>query len=265
MGVQADVAFGGLRPVASCPRKLSMKNTRYCVLACGFVIGFGSLNGALVIESRQTLLQVSTQFGYVGSVNSATSSVDYHGLASDLQSQLSGSDSGSGALGDTSWVATYEYRLDQSIEYVSGGIAASGSVSAFAFAGDQGVASVDAMTGNRLELGISLARTEAYRFSGIIQDLTSISFERSLGGGLWAPVVEPGTGAFDYTLELQAGQYRMSGTGGGYHSSSQGEGSSWSFQLVAVPEPPAVAVVTASLLLSVIVSRRLLPRSKRCD
>jgi len=162
-------------------------------------MGLGPLNAALLVESRQTLLQVSTQFGYAGNVSSATSSAVYHSLVEDLQTQLSGNDSGSGALGDTSWVATYEFQLDQSLEYVSGGIAASGSVSAFAFAGDQGIASVDALSGNQLELGFSLAAAEAYRFSGNIQDFTSITFERSLGGGLWTP----GGGARDRRLRLR--------------------------------------------------------------
>lgn len=220
------------------------------------------LNAALLVESRHTLLQATTQFGYLGNVTTDTDSVNYQSLVSNLQSQLADSDSGSGSLGDTSWAASYEFRLEQSVEFVSGGIAASGSVSAYAFAGDQGVASVDATSGNQLELVFSLDAKEAYRFSGIVQDLTTITFERSLGGGLWTPVVEPGIGVFDYALDLQAGQYRLSGIGGSYHDSSQGSGSSWSFQLAAIPEPASVATATASLLLAAAAGRRLRRRNQ---
>jgi len=239
-----------------------MNSPRRLILASGLLLGLNSLNGALLVESRHTLLQASTQFGYLGSVTLNTDSADYQSLVSDLQPQLSGSDSGSGSLGDTSWAANYEYRLEQSLEFLSAGIAASGSVSVFAFAGDQGVASVDATSGNQLHLVFSLDTAEACRFSGIIQDFTGITFERSLGAGSWTPVVEPGTGLFDYTLELQAGQYRLTGIGGGYHDASQGQGSSWSFQLVAVPEPASAAVTASSLLLGFAAWWRLRPKHR---
>jgi len=74
-------------------------------------------------------------------------------------------------------------------------------------------------------------------------------------------VVEPGTGAFGYDLKLEAGQYRLSAIGGGYHDSSQGSGSSWSFQLVAIPEPTSTVLVTSWLLLGAVGGRRLLRRT----
>lgn len=249
------------RPRCSDPALCMRKLFFWGVLAAGYGMSTASLNAGLFVESRETLLQASTQFGYIGSVNTAIASASYHSPTSDLQSQLIGNDSGDGPLGDTSWVANYEYRLDQTIEYLAGGIAANGSVGAFAFAGDQGVASVDAMSGNRLELGFSLDAAETYQFSGMVQELTTISFERSLGSGLWTPVVEPGIGAFNHTLALEAGQYRLTAIGGGYHNSSQGEGSSWSFQLVAVPEPGSMVALTSALLLCGVVGRSYLRRS----
>jgi hypothetical protein len=236
------------------------------MLPVSLAMGLGSLNAALIMDSRRTELQATTQFGYVGSVNLGTATLDRTSLTLDLQTRLAGSDRGEGSVGDTSWVATYEFSLDQSIEFLpAGGFTASGSVSLFAFAGDQGVAGVDATSGNRLELGFTVTAPEAYRFSGITMDLTSVVLERSVGVGFWAPVAEPGVGTFDYALDLSPGQYRLSAIGGGYHNSSQGESSAWTVQLTTVPEPPSMVVVGSTLILGAVLWRRRFPGSGRTE
>ncbi len=217
--------------------------------------GWAPLDAAVVVDSRRTELQASTQFGFLGGINSTAPKVEFTRLTSDLQTELRGSDSGSGALGDSSWVANYEFAVEQTLEYLpAGGFSSSGSVLVFAFAADQGVASAEA--GNLLELGFTVSNPENYQFTGVTTDLAKIVLERSAGAGLWTAIAEPGTGIFEYQFDLAPGQYRFSAVSGGYHNSSQGEGSAWSVQLAAVPEPAATAVAVGTVLAGMGLMRR---------
>ncbi|MEF8701452.1 MAG: PEP-CTERM sorting domain-containing protein [Candidatus Accumulibacter sp. UW20] len=242
---------------------------------------------------------------------------------SDLQPQLAGSDSGSGVVGDSSWIANYQYQLDQSIDCLpAGGFSASASTTLFAFAADQGVASVDAQSGNRLELTFHLNTDESYVgldhrsgqlpgstarqpgvvytrharnggrrqgasfdmstarallliagavprarrgrnddqgpyvLTGITTDLASVMLEQSAGSDIWTPLAEPGTGAFQYSLRLPTGQYRFAAVSGGYHDASQGAGSSWSAQLMAVPEPGSLLLLATAMGIGRVAGRR---------
>lgn len=234
-----------------------MKTIRCLLLAPALATACTSATAALVIDGRQTQLYVSTQFGFFGSINSATDSRQYTSLTSDLQPQLAGSDSGSGAVGDGSWIANYQYQLDQSIEHLpAGGFSASASVSLFAFAADQGVAAVDAQSGNRLELSFHLNTDESYVFTGVTTDLASVILEEFAGSGTWSPLVAPTPGAFQYNLRLATGQYRFAAVGSGYHDSSQGAGSSWSVQLIPVPEPGSLLLLGTAVGIGVVTGRR---------
>ena len=234
-----------------------MRTLFRCMLAPALAIACTSATAAFVIDGRQTLLQVSTQFGFVGSINSATDSRQYTSLTSDLQTQLAGSDSGSGAVGDGSWIANYQYQLDQSIDHLpAGGFAASASVTLFAFAADQGVAAVDAHSGNRLELSFHLNTDESYVFTGITTDLASVMLEELTGSGIWTTLATPAAGAFRYHLRLAAGQYRFAAISSGYHDSSQGAGSSWSVQLMTVPEPGSLLLLATAAGIGIVTGRR---------
>ncbi|EXI73356.1 MAG: hypothetical protein AW07_02776 [Candidatus Accumulibacter sp. SK-11] len=234
-----------------------MKTIRFWMFAPALAIACTSATAALVIDGRQTQLQVSTQIGFVGSVNSATDSRQYSSVTSDLQPRLAGSDSGSGAVGDGSWIANYQYQLDQSIDYLpAGGFSASASVTLFAFAADQGVAAVDAQSGNRLELRFHLNTDESYGFTGITTDLASVILEQSAGSGVWNPLAEPTAGAFQYSLRLAAGQYRFAAVSSGYHDSSQGAGSSWAVQLMTMPEPGSLLLLATAVGVGMVAGRR---------
>jgi hypothetical protein len=227
------------------------------MFAPALAIACTSATATLVIDGRLTKFQVSTQFGFFGSINTATDSRQYTSVMSDLQPQLAGSDSGSGVVGDSSWIANYQYQLDQSIDYLpAGGFSASASTTLFAFAADQGVASVDAQSGNRLELTFHLNTDESYVLTGITTDLASVMLEQSAGSDIWTPLAEPGTGAFQYSLRLPTGQYRFAAVSGGYHDASQGAGSSWSAQLMAVPEPGSLLLLATAMGIGRVAGRR---------
>ena len=241
-----------------------MKFNPRCLFVVGWVLGLSPADAAWVVDSRRTELRMATQFGYVGSVNTGVDSLVRTGLTEDLQVNLRGSDSGSGSVGDTSWVASYDYSLDQSLEYLpEGGFSASGSISLYAFSGDQGIAMLDAQPGNRLDLGFSLSADERYEFSGIAPELTKITLEQSLGNGQWTPIAEPGTEPFRYVFGLTAGQYRVSAVGSGYYDLSQGAGSSWSVQLATIPEPVSGVLFGSSLLAGTALFHRARTRANR--
>ena len=204
---------------------------------------------ALVVESRLTRLEANTQFGFIGGVNLQSDFKTYTSLTSDLQVTLAGSNSGEGSLGDGSWIANFNYTHFQDLTWNSQGWEANGSTDLFAFVGDQGVASVDAQQGNRLELGFRVEEPTTFLFSGAFTDLAKVQLDQSNGSNLWTPIADPAAGAFDVELTLAPGSYRLLASGGGYYDSSSGMGSAWTARLTAVPEPATWALGLSGLLM----------------
>lgn len=203
---------------------------------------------SLVVESRFTQLEASTQFGYVGGANSQTDSKSYTSLTTDLQVTLAGANSGEGALGDGSWIANFNYTHFQDLVWNAQGWEASGSTDLFAFVGDQGVATIDAQQGNRLELGFRVDAPTTYHFSGAFTGLADVQLDQSFGSNLWTPVADPVPGGFELTLTLAPGHYRLLASGGGYHDGASGMGSAWTARLTAVPEPAPWALGVTGVL-----------------
>lgn len=205
--------------------------------------------GALVVDQRHTELQVVTQWGNVGGVQTEQYRLERSSSTSDLQTALGSGRSGEGSLGDGSWIANYDFRLDQQIELRSdGSFTASGSTDLFAFAGDQGISVLDARPGNRLELGFTISSPESILFAGQTTDWSSVSLEQNVGGNNWNPLVGPSSGTVWANLTLEPGRYRVMAEGQGYHDGSTGAGSAWSVEVTTVPEPGQVLLLGAAVV-----------------
>lgn len=206
-------------------------------------------HGAWVVDERKTELQASTQWGFVGGIQTDHYRLERTSPTTDLQTVLSAVRSGDGALGDGSWIANYEFRLDQQIELrPDGTFTASGSMDLFAFAGDQGISVIDARPGNRLELGFTVSIPESIVFAGQTTDWASVSLEQNVGGIDWIPVVGPSSGTVRSQLTLQPGRYRLLAESQGYHDGSTGSGSAWTVEVTTVPEPSGLLLVGAAVL-----------------
>jgi len=206
-------------------------------------------HGALVVDQRWTDLQVSTQWGFIGGVQTDQYRLERSSPTTDLQTVLSDSRRGEGALSDGSWIANYDFRLDQQIELrPDGTFSASGSTDLFAFAGDQGISVLDARPGNRLELGFTVASPEAIVFAGQTTDWASVSLEQNVGGINWTPLVGPSSGTVLTSLTLEPGRYRVLAEGQGYYDGSAGAVSSWSVEITTVPEPGQILMFGTAML-----------------
>lgn len=209
----------------------------------------GRSDGAVLLTSRLSQLNIDHAFGYAGNVTSQSSSVIRTDLTQDFDIRLTASAGGEGSLGDGSWIANYQFDMNQTLTINSDGtFGASASNLLFAFAGDAGIVSLTASPGNLLEMEFSLTEDERFRMVGDVVGNSHIAIERSITGAQWESVFSAIAG-FDSQLQLAAGRYRLTASGSSMADGSQTTGESWVFDFRIVPEPTGYTMIGVACLI----------------
>jgi hypothetical protein len=206
----------------------------------------------VLITGRSSLMSTSIEFGYIGSVSTSMDS-EVSTLIDDSPLMSQGSATDGGAIGDVSWDASYEYRLDQ--EFVPNspqGFSGSSSTNLFAFAGGDGISRLSST--NRLEIIFENSQPASFGLLFNGTDFSSLSFDRMTIPGTWDNVyaISSGFGEVSTILELAAGIFRLTAeTNVNTDNGFVGAGS-WAFAIVAVPEPAgsSFAVVGCGILMT---------------
>jgi len=220
----------------------------------------------LIVTGRETHLAVHSVFGSVDGTVSESVTLTEHDLDADLQTTIQDADSGSGASGDVSWAASYEFRLDQ--EFIPGTpeeFGGAASMNLFAFAADAGIASLSASPGNRLIVDFENTEAGSFDVECSVTANSSFALDRIGPGGFVENLyLRAGDGVFSETFELVAGDYRVTAVANADTTNAQASGESWSFRVRAVPEPTIVGgqIAGLALLAGIARARRVRARSR---
>jgi hypothetical protein len=221
------------------------------------LVSFSSQSYAdVVITDRLSLLSTTIDFGYVGNVLTTTDSLISTLIDNtQLNSQASASDGG--ALGDISWDASYQYSLDQQLDPGSStGFGGSSSTSLFAFYAGDGVSHLAST--NRLE--VIFENSEAANFVVDLNatDTSNLYLDQMATGGIWNNLLALSGGFSIITtpISLPTGIYRLIAETNVNTDNGFGNGS-WSYSIIAVPEPSSMGLLAISTSWLIIGRRRM--------
>lgn len=228
----------------------------FAVLSVAFLLFATPAFADIQITNRASHLTTTVDFGYVGNVATTTDSFTYSTI-DDTQLLRQGGATDGGPLGDISWDATYQYSVDQQlIPDGTQGFNGGGSVNLFTGIGGDGVSYV--ATTNFLEVEFENTALTTFDLSLIATPLSRIDLDRLVSPGVWENLLS-NPGGFDEltaTLALESGVYRLTAQTAADTYNGGSNGGSWSFSVVAVPEPSSMALLAISGALALIGARR---------
>ena len=215
---------------------------RNFILISKAILAVASLHSLCIadvqITSRTSLLSTHIDFGYVGNVLSTTESKTSTTI-DDTSLTIQGNAADGGALGDITWDAVYQFGLEQQLVPGSSiGFGGHSSTGLFTFIGGDGVSYLSAT--NRLEVVFENSEPTAFDLNFIATDTGSLDLEQMTSPGNWVSLytIPGGTnGTTSSTLQLAAGVFRINTATNLNTDNGGSNGGSWSFSIMAVPEP----------------------------
>lgn len=199
---------------------------------------------AFLLEQRTSAMDVFYEFGGGGEYHPGSNSVGSILLNGDFSLNLNGADTGSGFTEFGTWEAGVAYDLNQQFDATSTNLVGSGDIMLHSFLAGDGFSNISSgAPGNQLELIFTNDTASDFTLWGAMTSEGRVDLNVATVNG-WDPMYTAASmGSYAFNGHLPVGQYRLTGSSFTSATGQQSMGSSWSFNMAAVPEPATIAAL----------------------